>query len=142
MPAIKLHTLSEEQLLATFIKVSVATGDDFLKIRETLTRMGVANKQRDTLYQSCHILHKRGIYYIVSFKELFALDGREVEMSEEDYARRNTIAQNLEKWGMATILNPEVSSSPILGGRSGLTIIPHSEKGKWKILAKYKIGRK
>ena len=129
-----------EQLLATFIEIEVPTSDAFLTIRETLTRMGVPSKDYKTLYQSCHILHKRGKYYIVMFKELHKLDGKFSTMDEEDLARRNTIANLLEQWGMVTIKNKDVSSSPILA-RSGLTVIPFAEKNKWKLQAKYTLGK-
>tara|TARA_Y100001960_G_C14458377_1_gene720787 strand:- start:402 stop:836 length:435 start_codon:yes stop_codon:yes gene_type:complete len=136
--------MSREHLIKTFIEVSIdtETQDDFLKIRETLTRMGVSNKAQNTLFQSCHILHKQGVYYIVHFKELFALDGRNVTMTEEDYARRNTIAKILERWGMCKIVNEEQCESPILAGRNSLTIIPHSQKSEWNLSPKYQIGGK
>lgn len=137
-----LHTFTREKLIDSFIEIDIdtETPDDFLKIRETLTRMGVANKNNDTLYQSCHILHKKGHYYIVHFKELFALDGRTVAMSDEDYARRNTIAKTLDRWGMLKIVNTEEAESPILAGRNSLMIIPYGEKNDWTLSPKYQIG--
>lgn len=142
MQATQLHTLPLEALIKTFVEVEPLTSDDFLKIRETLTRMGVTNKDKSTLYQSCHVLHKRGKYYIVHFKELFALDGRNVEVSQEDYARRNTIVQTLSNWGMCTVISTENSASPILGGRDSLTIIPFGKKKEYDLESKYMIGKK
>lgn len=135
-------TQLEDSTLSKFIEIRALNNDDFLKVKETLTRMGVPNKEKNVLYQSCHVLHKKGKYYIVLFKELFQLDGRETDITEEDYARRNTIAKSLEKWNMIKILNPEVCASPILGGRQGLTIIQFSEKSKWTLSPKYTMGKK
>lgn len=142
MQSVNLKGLSVEDIVKTFVEIEVKSSDDFLKLRETLTRMGVMNKGKDTLFQSCHILHKRGKYYIVHFKELFALDGRDVEITDEDYARRNTIAQTLQKWEMCKILNEENAKSPILGGRDALTIIPYKEKSAVSLRSKYMIGKK
>jgi len=95
--------------LDTFIEVKLHQEDDFLKVKETLTRVGVASEKNKTLYQSCHILHKRGKYYIVHFKELFALDGKPSSLDEEDLARRNTIANLLADWGLIELVNPKMS---------------------------------
>ena len=103
--------------------------------------MGVSSKDRKTLYQSCHLLHKRGKYYIVMFKELHKLDGKYSTMDEEDIARRNTIANLLESWNMIKIVNREVCLSPILS-RSGLTVISHGDKSKWNLVSKYTVGKK
>jgi len=142
MQTTNLHEISTPELIDSFVEIEVKSSDDFLKIRETLTRMGVTNQDKDVLWQSCHILHKRGQYYIVHFKELFALDGKLAEMTDEDYARRNTIANILQDWNMCKILTPENAKSPILGGRDSLTIIPFSKKRDIELRTKYMIGKK
>lgn len=142
MQTTNLHEMTTPELIDSFVEIEVKSSDDFLKIRETLTRMGVPNQSKDVLYQSCHILHKRGRYYVVHFKELFALDGKLADMTDEDYARRNTIANILESWNMCKILTPENSKSPILGGRESLTIIPFSKKRDVELRTKYMIGKK
>ena len=121
------------------LEISFTENDDFLKIRETLTRIGVASRKDKTLYQSCHILHKRGKYYLVHFKELFALDGKESTISENDLARRNAIAKLLEEWGLLKILIPDQASTP-LAPMSQIKVLPHKEKSEWSLVAKYNIG--
>ena len=121
------------------LEISFKENDDFLKIRETLTRIGVASRKDKTLYQSCHILHKRGKYYLVHFKELFALDGKESSITENDLARRNAIARLLEEWDLLSILDEERSSSPI-APMSQIKVLPHKEKPEWNLVAKYNIG--
>ena len=121
------------------LEISFKENDDFLKIRETLTRIGVASRKDKTLYQSCHILHKRGKYYLVHFKELFALDGKESSITENDLARRNAIARLLEEWDLLSILDEEQSSSP-LAPMSQIKVLPHKEKSEWNLVAKYNIG--
>ena len=121
------------------LEISFKENDDFLKIRETLTRIGVASRKDKTLYQSCHILHKRGKYYIVHFKELFALDGKESTISENDLARRNAIARLLEEWDLLSILDENQSSTP-LAPMSQIKVLPHKEKPEWNLVAKYNIG--
>jgi hypothetical protein len=121
------------------LEISFAENDDFLKIRETLTRIGVASRKDKTLYQSCHILHKRGRYYLVHFKELFALDGKESSITENDLARRNAIAKLLEEWDLLSILNEEQASTP-LAPMSQIKVLPHKEKSEWHLVAKYNIG--
>ena len=128
-------------LLETLVEVKIAEEEDFLKIKETLTRIGVASRKDQKLYQSCHILHKQGKYYIVHFKELFALDGKPTDFTGEDKGRRNTIAQLLEEWGLIKIVNSEVSKEP-KAPMSQIKIIPHKEKNNWTLEAKYNIGRK
>ena len=120
------------------LEISFTENDDFLKIRETLTRIGVASRKDKSLYQSCHILHKRGSYYIVHFKELFALDGKESSITENDIARRNSIAKLLEEWELLEI----VDSSKIdqLAPMSQIKVLPHKEKDEWNLIAKYNIG--
>jgi hypothetical protein len=121
------------------LEISFKENDDFLKIRETLTRIGVASRKDRTLYQSCHILHKRGKYYIVHFKELFALDGKESSISENDLGRRNAIAKLLEEWELLTVIDKTQSLEP-LAPMSQIKVLPHKEKAEWNLVAKYNIG--
>ena len=125
--------------ISDMLEISFSENDDFLKIRETLTRIGVASRKDKTLYQSCHILHKRGRYYLVHFKELFALDGKESSITENDLARRNAIARLLEEWDLLSILDEEQSSTP-LAPMSQIKVLPHKEKSEWNLVAKYNIG--
>ena len=125
----------------SLLEVKIAEEEDFLKIKETLTRIGVASKKEQKLYQSCHILHKQGKYYIVHFKELFALDGKPTDFSAEDKGRRNTIAQLLEEWGLIKIVEPERGNDP-KAPLSQIKVLPHKEKSNWTLEAKYNIGRK
>jgi len=125
--------------IENMLEISFTENDDFLKIRETLTRIGVASRKDKTLYQSCHILHKRGKYYLVHFKELFALDGKESTISENDLARRNAIAKLLEEWGLLKIIVSEQASTP-LAPMSQIKVLPHKEKSEWSLVAKYNIG--
>jgi hypothetical protein len=127
--------------IENLVEVLLAEKDDFLKVRETLTRIGVAAKKENVLYQSCHILHKQGKYYIVHFKELFSLDGKPSSIIENDIARRNTIANLLEEWGLLTVVNKEKSKDPI-APLSQIKIISHKEKNDWQLVAKYNIGKK
>ena len=115
--------------------------DDFLKIRETLTRIGVASRKDKTLYQSCHILHKQGRYYIVHFKELFALDGKPSNLSENDIQIRNAIAKLLEEWGLLKIINPDRIGNNVAPLHQ-IKIISFKEKDEWNLVAKYNIGKK
>lgn len=128
-------------ILDTFVWVELTKPDDFLKIKETLTRIGVASKLEKKLIQSCHVLHKQGRYAIVHFKELFALDGKETDFSEEDKARRNAIAKLLEEWELLKILNPKIVEDPI-APISSIKIISYKEKHEWTLTSKYNIGRK
>ena len=121
------------------LEISFKENDDFLKIRETLTRIGVASRKDRTLYQSCHILHKRSKYYLVHFKELFALDGKDSSITENDIARRNAIARLLEEWNLLNIVHTEQASTP-LAPMSQIKVLPHKEKNEWKLVAKYNIG--
>jgi uncharacterized protein YrzB (UPF0473 family) len=127
--------------LETLVEVKLKTDEDFLKVRETLTRIGVASKKEKILYQSCHILHKQGLYYIVHFKELFGLDGKPSNFSEEDIARRNTIANLIAEWGLVEIVKPEMTKEPV-AAMSQIKIIPFKEKNEWDLVTKYNIGRK
>ena len=124
----------------SMVEITLKQPDDFLKIKETLTRIGVASKKTDTLFQSCHILHKQGKYYIVHFKELFALDGKPSDFTEEDQSRRNTITNLLEEWELLKIVNPEKVASS--GSLSTIKVIPFSQKSEWELVAKYNIGKK
>ena len=126
--------------LKEMVEVALNTDDDFLKIRQTLTRIGVASRKDKTIYQSCHILHKQGRYYIVHFKELFALDGKPSNFSDNDRARRNTIANLLSEWGLLSILNDK-SETPI-APLSQIKVLPYKEKNDWNLTAKYNIGKK
>lgn len=128
-------------LIDSLVEVRLGEEDDFLKVRETLTRIGVASRKDSTLYQSCHILHKQGKYYIVHFKELFALDGKPSNFSEEDKGRRNTIAQLLSDWGLIAIVDPEQIKNPVTP-LSQIKILPFKEKDQWNLVTKYNIGRK
>ena len=123
------------------IEVTLEQQDDFLKVRETLTRIGIASRKDNTLYQSCHVLHKQGKYYIVHFKELFALDGKPANFDEADIARRNTIANLLSDWGLIKLVDASRSASPV-APMSQIKIIPHKDKSEWTLEAKYTIGRK
>ena len=122
------------------LEVQLKEPDDFLKVRETLTRIGVASRKDKKLFQSCHILHKQGRYFIVHFKELFALDGKFANFSENDLERRNTIAQLLGDWGLVTILNKESvqNKAPL----SQIKVLAFKEKDEWDLQAKYNIGKK
>jgi hypothetical protein len=124
------------------IEVALTEKDDFLKVRETLTRIGVASKKDNILYQSCHILHKQGKYYIVHFKELFALDGKPTDITENDLARRNAIAKLLDDWELITILDLEQIENPPPIFISQIKIISHKEKKDWELVPKYNIGKK
>ena len=123
------------------VEVTLQNADDFLKIRETLTRIGVAAKKENILYQSCHILQKQGRYYIVHFKELFLLDGKASSISDNDLARRNSIANLLEEWGLLKVVNPEKIVEP-RAPLSKIKIFAFKDKNDWQLVAKYNIGRK
>lgn len=127
--------------LTQFVEVSLNEQDDFLKVRETLTRIGVSSRKEKVLYQSCHILHKQGKYYIVHFKELFALDGKPSNISENDIQRRNAIANLLEEWGLVKILNRRLIEDNIAPLHQ-IKIISFKEKDDWDLIAKYNIGKK
>ena len=130
-----------QELIETMVEVGLQEQEDFLKVRETLTRIGVASRKDKTLYQSCHILHKQGKYYIVHFKELFALDGKPTNFNEEDQGRRNTLTNLLAEWGLISIVHPDKATDPI-APLSQIKIISHKEKDEWALVAKYNIGRK
>jgi hypothetical protein len=128
-------------LLDKLIEVKIGEEEDFLKIKETLTRIGVASRKEKTLYQSCHIFHKQGRYYIVHFKEMFAIDGKPSNFSEEDKGRRNRIAQLLQDWGLIRVVDQDKIKEPT-ASMSQIKIINHKEKGEWNLEAKYNMGRK
>lgn len=123
------------------VEVTLKEKDDFLKVRETLTRIGVASKKEKILYQSCHILHKQGKYYIVHFKELFSLDGKPTDFSENDVARRNTIINLLSDWELIGIVSKNKTVDPTVS-LSQIKIIPFKEKNDWQLVPKYNIGKK
>ena len=125
---------TQEQML----EVGLKEPDDFLKVRETLSRIGVASRKERKLYQSCHILHKQGRYYIVHFKELFALDGKKTNLSENDIARRNTIANLLGDWGLINIIGEVKEVAPL----SQIKVLSFGEKNEWTLETKYNIGEK
>jgi len=125
---------TQEQML----EVTLKEPDDFLKVRETLSRIGVASRKERTLYQSCHILHKQGRYFIVHFKELFALDGKDTNLSENDIARRNTIANLLNDWGLIEVKGSLEPMAPL----SQIKILSFREKDEWTLETKYNIGKK
>lgn len=125
----------------SLIEVRLGEEDDFLKVRETLTRIGVASRKDKTIYQSCHILHKQGKYYIVHFKELFALDGKPSNFSEEDRGRRNTIVRLLCDWGLIAVVDPKTIENPVMP-LNQIKILPFKEKDQWTLVTKYNIGRK
>ena len=120
------------------LEVGLKEPDDFLKVRETLSRIGVASRKERKLYQSCHILHKQGKYYIVHFKELFALDGKQTNLSENDIARRNTISNLLKDWGLISIMGDASNVAPL----SQIKVLSFREKNEWTLETKYNIGKK
>ena len=122
------------------VEVLLKSPDDFLKVRETLTRIGVASRSEKKLFQSCHILHKQGRYYIVSFKELFLLDGKTSDFSENDIQRRNRITKLLSDWGLVDLVSDEKIEN--VCSMSQIKIIPHKEKAEWQLIPKYQIGSK
>jgi hypothetical protein len=129
-------------MIEDLVEVKLVDPDNFLLVKETLTRIGVASKKNNTLYQSCHILHKQGKYYIMHFKELFLLDGKKnTDFCENDEARRNTIANLLEEWGLIEVVDKEKTKEPVVPV-SHIKIISFKEKGDWQCLAKYSIGNK
>ena len=123
------------------IEVLLKEPDDFLKVRETLSRIGVASKKDKTLYQSAHILHKQGKYYIIHFKQLFILDGKKSDFSDDDRARLNTIANLLAEWNLLKLVDPKKSADPV-APLSQIKIISHREKDDWILVTKYNIGKK
>ena len=122
------------------IEVALAQPDDFLKVRETLTRIGVASRKEKKIYQSCHILHKQGKYFIVHFKELFALDGKKANLSVNDFQRRNRIVQLLADWGLVNVISSDMVTD--IAPLNQIKVISYREKGDWKLETKYNIGKR
>ena len=122
------------------IEVLLNEPDDFLKVRETLTRIGVASRKEKKLYQSCHILHKQGRYYLVSFKELFALDGKHTNLTVNDVQRRNRIVQLLADWGLIAVISPEKITD--IAPLNQIKVLAFKDKGEWELETKYNIGKK
>jgi hypothetical protein len=122
------------------VEIVLSQPDDFLKIKETLTRIGIASKKQKMLYQSAHILHKRGKYYIISFKEAFLLDGKKSDITLEDVARRNRIISLLEDWKLCTVVSPLSIANQ--ASMSSIKVVPYKEKHEWDLIEKYKLGKK
>ena len=129
-----------ENIVGNLVEVELAEPDDFLKVKETLGRIGIASRKENKLYQSCHILHKQGRYYIVHFKELFLLDGKPSDLSENDVARRNTITNLLVEWGLVKLLEDE-PLEPV-APMNQVKILRFDEKDEWELVVKYNIGKK
>ena len=127
--------------LTKFVEVTLNEQDDFLKVKETLTRIGVSSRKEKVLYQSVHILHKQGHYYLVHFKELFALDGKPTNISENDLQRSNAIAKLLAEWGLVNITNPQIIGEDVAPLHQ-IKIIAFKEKNQWELIQKYNIGKK
>lgn len=128
-------------MIDTLVEVELLNDENFLKIKETLTRIGIASRKDKKIYQSCHILHKQGKYYIVHFKELFMLDGKINNFDDDDKGRRNTIVNLLEEWKLIRTVDPTVIQDPV-APLSQIKILSHKEKGEWELVAKYSIGKK
>ncbi len=122
--------------IESLLEIKFKESDDFLKIKETLTRIGVASRKDNKLYQSCHILHKQGKYYLVHFKELFKLDGKPTDISDNDIERRNAIAKLLSEWGLMTLIKPVGDIAPM----NQIKIISYKDKNQWELISKYNIG--
>jgi hypothetical protein len=138
-----MSTINEPQVAWTpsmMVEVTLNEPDDFLKVRETLTRIGVASRKEKKLYQSAHILHKQGRYYIVSFKELFALDGKYANLTVSDVQRRNRIIKLLSDWGLISVIHPEAITD--MAPLNLIKVLPYKEKAEWVLEAKYSIGNK
>ena len=134
------YIMTEDIFEGLGVEVKLKTEEDFLKVKETLTRIGVSSKTEKKLYQSCHILHKRGRYAIMHFKEMFVLDGLDSDMSTDDLGRRNTIVKLLVEWGLVEAVDPAKYAEPQLS-LARLKIIPHKEKKEWTLVPKYHIGK-
>jgi hypothetical protein len=128
-------------IVDSLLEVSLREKDDFLKVMETLTRIGIASRKDKVLYQSCHILHKKSRYYIVHFKELFKIDGKPTDLSESDIQRRNAIALLLESWGLLEIVNKQIAEENTVSPNT-IKVIPFKEKNEWSLTPKYNIGKK
>ena len=133
--------ITEDIFKGVGVEIELPTEDSFLKIKETLTRIGISSRKEKKLYQSCHILHKQGRYAILHFKELFILDGKQDTFADEDLARRNTIVNLLAEWGLLKIVDPESTKEPIAGVNQ-IKIISYKDKNNWELAVKYNIGKK
>lgn len=129
-----------DDVVNKLVEVELKQEQDFLKIKETLTRIGVASKKTKTLFQSCHILHKRGKYYICHFKELFLLDGKDSNINEQDIQRRNAIVDALQSWGLLRVVNPDKIKDPSASLGKVAKVVPFKEKSEWQLVTKYTIG--
>lgn len=132
--------MEEQEKFEYGVEIILPTPDDFLKIKESLTRIGLKSKKTNTLYQSCSILHKRGRYVIIHFKELFALDGKTSDITEDDIRRRNAIVKLLNKWGLCQIVDP--SSVELAAPETPIDVIPFKSKKDWTLVCKYSVGKK
>ena len=128
-------------LIDSLVEVELPSDESFLKVKETLTRIGIASRKDKRLFQSCHILHKQGKYYIVHFKELFMLDGKVNNFDDEDKSRRNTIINLLEEWDLIKVTDPVKTEEPV-APLSQIKVLPYKEKDQWELVAKYSIGKK
>lgn len=126
--------------ISDLVEVKLKNPDDFLKVKETLSRIGVASRKDKSLYQSCHILHKQGRYFIVHFKEMFLLDGKKSDFSEDDKARRNTIANLLHEWELLDLVDENKTDSPV-SNLNQIKVLSHKEKSEWNLVTKYTIGK-
>jgi hypothetical protein len=133
--------MNNDDLIKDFIEIRLPDPQSFLKVKETLTRIGVASRKDKTLYQSVHILHKQGRYFLPHFKEMFMLDGKPTDFTEEDKGRRNTIANLLTEWGLIELIDVDKSSEP-LTPLNRIKIIPFAEKPEWTLVAKYSLGKR
>jgi hypothetical protein len=136
----ELDRLERDDLVTTLVEIEAVNSDEFLKIKESLTRIGIANRTKKELYQTCLLLHKKGRYYIVHFKELFSMDGRETEIFEDDYVRRNHICKLLEQWGLIKIVNRDTMYAVVNDIPISVYVLPFKEKSQWKLQSKYSIG--
>ena len=128
-------------VIENLVEVELPNEESFLRVKETLTRIGIASRRDKKLFQSCHILHKRGKYYIIHFKELFILDGKPSDFNEDDKARRNAIVKLLDEWNLVKIVDKSMIEEPV-APISQIKILPYREKDEWELVAKYNIGRK
>lgn len=137
-----MSLVESDKLVESLVEIKLNEEDNFLKVRETLTRIGVSSRKTKTIFQSCHILHKRGKYYIVHFKELFMLDGKPFNFSDEDRARRNSIISLLSEWGLITVTDSDKFSEEPVAPISQIKILSHKEKNDWNLVPKYNIGKR
>ena len=136
----EIDLLTRNDLVKTFIEIETVTTDDFLKINETLTRIGIANRTNKELNRTCHLLHKKGKYYIVHFLEMFGIDSKQTEMTVDDYIRRNHIAKLLESWNLIKIINKDVMYSEVEDAPINVYVLPFKEKKDWTLNSKYVMG--